>query len=250
MRILLTGNKGFVGSRLKEVLEKDHVVYGIDLVDGKDINTCSLDYEVDLVIHLAGKSGVRQSLKTPSAYWYNNVEGSRRIFEVFRNTRIIYASSSSAYEPERNPYAATKLLTEFLGAKHPDSLGIRLHTVYSDTPRKDMFFDKLLNGGLEYATKHYRDFIHLEDVCSAFLHLIEDTTLKGVVDVGTGTSVYIPSIAPNLKIKEYTPHERTHTQADIKFLTSLGFKPKYTVENFLTNKGLDVKLQYITGENP
>lgn len=250
MRILLTGHKGFVGSRLQEVLEKDHVVYGIDLVDGKDINTCSLDYEVDLVIHLAGKSGVRQSLKTPSAYWYNNVEATKRIFEVFKNTRIIYASSSSAYEPHLNPYAATKLLLEYIGAGHPSSLGVRLHTVYSDTPRKDMFFDKLLNGGLEYATKHYRDFIHLEDVCSAFVYLVDNPSLTGVVDIGTGRSVYIPSIVPNLKIREYTPHERTVTQADTKILTSLGFKPKYTVENFLTSKGIDVKLQYITGENP
>jgi nucleoside-diphosphate-sugar epimerase len=249
MRILLTGHKGFVGSRLKEVLEKDHVVYGIDLVEGKDILTANLDYTVDLVIHLAGKSGVRQSLKNPTSYWYNNVEGSRRIFETFKNTRIIYASSSSAYEPHLNPYAASKCIVEYAAANHSNCLGVRLHTVYSDVPRKDMFFDKLLNGTLEHTTKHYRDFIHLEDVCTAF-ELLVNSTLTGVVDIGTGTSAYIPSIAPNLKIKEYTPHERTHTQADIKFLTSLGFKPKYTVENFLTNKGIDVKLQYITGENP
>jgi len=30
-------------------------------------------------------------------------------------------------------------------------------------------------------------------------------------------------------------------------LKELGFKPKYTVENFLTKKGKDVILQYITG---
>jgi len=250
MRILMTGHKGFIGTRLKEVLEKDHVVYGIDISQGEDINTCNLDYSVDLVIHLAGKSGVRQSLKNPSSYWYNNVEASRRIFEVFKDTRIIYASSSSAYEPHLNPYAATKLLIEHVAQNHSNNLGVRLHTAYSDVPRKDMFFDKLLNGGLEYATKHYRDFIHLEDVCSAFVYLVDNPSLTGIVDIGTGRSVYIPSIVPNLKIKEYTPHERTVTQADTKILTSLGFKPKYTVENFLTSKGIDVKLQYITGENP
>ncbi len=246
----MTGHKGFIGTRLKQVLEKDHVVYGIDISQGEDVNTCSLDYTVDLVIHLAGKSGVRQSLKTPSAYWYNNVEASRRIFEVFKDTRVIYASSSSAYEPHLNPYAATKLVIEHAAMKHSNNLGVRLHTAYSDVPRKDMFFDKLLNGGLEYATKHYRDFIHLEDVCSAFVYLVDNPSLTGVVDVGTGQSVYIPSIAPNLKIKDYTPHERTITRADTKILTSLGFKPKYTVENFLTSKGIDVTLQYITGETP
>lgn len=247
MRILLTGHCGFVGSRLLEVLKKNHKVYGVDLVEGKDILTANLDYTVDLVIHLAGKSGVRQSLKNATAYWYNNVEGSRRIFETFKDTRIIYASSSSAYEPHLNPYAASKCIVEYAAANHSNCLGVRLHTVYSDVPRKDMFFDKLLNGTLEYTTKHYRDFIHLEDVCTAF-ELLVNSALTGIVDVGTGSSIYIPSIAPNLNIKDYTPHERTITHADIKILKELGFKPKYTVENFLTNKGKDVILQYITGE--
>jgi nucleoside-diphosphate-sugar epimerase len=161
----------------------------------------------------------------------------------------VYASSSSAYEPHLNPYAASKCIVEYAADSHPNCLGLRLHTVYSDVPRKDMFFDKLLNGTLEYATNHYRDFIHLEDACTAIELLAISTNLKGVADVGTGSSIYIPSIAPNLNIKEYTPHERSRTQADTKILKELGFKPKYTVENFLTTHNKGVILQYITGEN-
>lgn len=247
MRILLTGHKGFIGNRLFEQLKQNHKVYGIDLADGNDINTCSLDYSVDLVIHLAGKSGVRESLKNQSAYWYNNVEASKRLFNRFKDSRIIYASSSSVYEPYLNPYAASKLLIEHAAQKHTNALGLRIHTTYSNTPRAGMFFDKLLNNQLEYVTPHYRDFIHLDDVCSA-IELLVNSTLTGVIDIGTGTSIYIPSVAPGLNIKEYTPHERQTTQADIRKLKELGFEPKYSVENFLTEQGINATIQYIIGE--
>lgn len=249
MRILLTGHKGFIGSRIYELLRQlKHSVYGIDLTDGKDVNSCSLDYEIDLVIHLAGKSGVRESLRNPSIYWYNNVEASKRLFSHFKDTRIVYASSSSAYEPHLNPYAASKFIIEQAAEPHANALGLRIHTTYSSTPRPGMFFDKLLNKKLEYTTPHYRDFIHLQDVCDAILFLALNTNHKGIIDIGTGTSIYIPSIAPGLNIKEYTPHERQKTQADIRKLKELGFEPKYSVENFLTEQGIDATLQYITGE--
>jgi len=250
MRILLTGHRGFIGSRLCSILkEKKHTVYGIDIQENQDLNSCNLDYEVDLVIHLAGKSGVRESFRNLSSYWFNNVEASKRLFTHFKDIRIIYASSSSAYEPYLNPYAASKFLLEQLALTHTNSLGLRIHTTYSDVPRSGMFFDKLLNNTLEYVTPHYRDFIHLEDVCDAIQLLSFNTHKTGVVDVGTGTSVYIPSIAPKgLRIKEHTPHERKVTQADISFLKDLDFKPKYTVQKFLTNQGIDNTIEYNIGD--
>jgi len=242
MRILLTGHKGFIGSELWKQLRYDgHTVYGIDLKEGQDVLTCDLNYEVDVVIHLAGKSGVRESLKNAGAYWYNNVEGTKRILERFKDTRVIYASSSSAYEPHLNPYAASKLMCEYAAENHKNALGLRLHTVYSDTPREGMFLDKLSKDTLEYTTNHYRDFIHLTDVCNAFKLIIE-SKLKGVMDVGMGYSVSIKDIAPNLPIRLNTPHERSHTQANTKLLSELDFKPKYSIEKFLTDKGIEHKI--------
>lgn len=242
MRILLTGHMGFIGSELFKRLKNDgYTVYGYDLKSGQDICSSPFEYDVDLIIHLAGKSGVRESLKNIASYWHTNVEGSKRIFDVFKDTRIIYASSSSAYEPHLNPYAASKYLVERAAEKHSNALGVRLHTVYSDVPREGMFFDKLFNHKLEYTTPHKRDFIHLEDVCDAFKLLVE-SKLKGVIDVGTGYSVNIQDIAPNLPVRLNTPHERKCTKANIKELSNLGFKPKYTIEKFLTDKGIEHKI--------
>ena len=104
MNILLTGHKGFIGSNLLPRL-KDHQVTTIDLLDGEDLRNCDLPENIDCLIHLAGRSGVRDSIKNPDAYFQNNILASLRIFEKYKNARVIYASSSTAAEPDKNPYA-------------------------------------------------------------------------------------------------------------------------------------------------
>ena len=118
-----------------------------------------------------------------------------------------------------------------------NSLGMRFHTVYSDVSRKGMFLDKLLNNKLEYVTNHSRDFIHIEDLCDA-IEILIDSHLNGILDIGTGNSIKVQTLAPGLPIRLNTTHERLHTQANIQKLTNLGFKPKYNIEKFLTNKTL------------
>lgn len=234
MKILLTGHRGYIGTRLYERLTSDeHIVVGLDILDGNDLNTCDINFDVDLVIHLAGKSGVRDSFNDPGSYWLNNVEASRRLFGRYKSTRIMYASSSTVYEPTLNPYANSKRVMEEI-APH-NSLGLRLHTVYNEKPRKGMFMDRLLNNSLEYVTEHSRDFIHLEDVCEAIVRLTK-YNMVGTIDIGTGESIPIRELAPeDLPVKTDTPGERQSTKAYARTLESIGFKPKYSVRKFLNN---------------
>jgi len=252
LKILLTGHKGFIGSALFNRLNKKHKVTGYDLDDGQDLLYNELpNIEFDLIIHLAGRSGVRESIKNPTAYWMNNVEASRRLFERYPDTRILYASSSSAYEPDLNPYAASKYILEELAERYNAGtmLGMRFHTVYSDScPRENMFFNKLRNNKLEYVTKHYRDFIHLEDVLDAIEILIKATHVNGIIDIGTGNPVRIQDLAPELPVRLNTPGEREFTCANTGKMKALGFKPKYSVEKFLTNKGVDNIINLFNGE--
>ena len=246
---MLTGHKGFIGSALLERLRKNNQVIGFDLVDGDDLLDVAFNEEFDLIIHLAGKSGVRESLKDPASYWNNNVEVSRRLFERYPETRILYASSSSAYEPDLNPYAASKYIIEELAERYPNTLGMRFHTVYSDNcPRDNMFFNKLLNNVLEYTTTHYRDFIHLEDVLDAIELLIDKNYINGTIDIGTGNPIRIQDLAPDLPVRLNTPGERNFTCANTEKMSSLGFKPKYSVEKFLTNNNLDNIINLFNGE--
>ena len=258
MNILLTGSDGFIGSALeKRLIKQGHTVFGIDIKRGPQFDLLTFDnwpdtitdVKINLVIHLAGKSGVRESLKDPAGYWNNNVEATRRLFDRYEDTRILYASSSSAYEPDLNPYAASKYIMEELAERYPDTLGMRFHTVYSDScPRENMFFNKLRNGTLGYVTRHYRDFIHLEDVLDAIEILIQKEHINGTIDIGTGHPVRIQDLAPDLPVRLNTPGERNWTCANMEKMRALGFEPKYTVEKFLTNNNLGNIINLFNGE--
>ena len=235
--ILMTGHEGFIGSALWQRLSTKHDLMGVDIKSGDDILTCELPHPdvVEMVIHLAGIGGVRESLADPQKYWNNNVEGTKRILNYYPGARILVAGSSSQYEPHLNPYAASKNVIEYI--PHPNCCFMRFHTVYGPIPRANMFFDKLLNNKLEYVTAHKRDFIHIEDLMDAIEIIMQDKVV-GPIDVGTGSSVRIQDIRPDLPVKINCIGERKLTQANIKRLRDLGFRPKHTVAKFLKDRGI------------
>ena len=235
--ILITGHEGFIGTELWKRLSTKHDLMGLDIKSGDDILTCELPHPnvVEIVIHLAGIGGVRESLADPQKYWNNNVEGTKRIMEHYPKARVLVAGSSSQYEPHLNPYAASKNVIEYI--PHPNCCFMRFHTVYGPIPRANMFFDKLLNNKLEYVTPHKRDFIHIEDLMDAIEIIMQDKVV-GPIDVGTGASVRIQDIRPDLPVKINTVGERNITQANTKRLRDLGFRPKHTVAQFLKDRGI------------
>jgi nucleoside-diphosphate-sugar epimerase len=107
-----------------------------------------------------------------------------------------------------------------------------------------MFFDKLKSGNLEYVTRHHRDFVHLFDVIDAIIILIEASYVKGVLDIGSGVPVRIQDLATNLPVRLNTPGEREYTCANLEKMKALGYKPKYSIEKYLTkaNKGVIINL--------
>ena len=235
MKILLTGSEGLIGSALKRYWYGMHSLQFLDLKLGQDLNTCELDYDVDIVIHLAGRSGVRASLRDPKAYWDNNVIAFQRLYEAFPDTRIIYASSSTAVSPEKNPYALSKFTMEMLAPK--TSLGLRFRTVYGGDKRPEMFIPKLLRNEVSWINDHKRDFIHISDVCRAITRLLREPTLTGVIDVGTGQSVHlkelIDAVGVDVPMSGQPPAEMTNNLANPKELIDLGWKPTIGVIDYL-----------------
>lgn len=197
--ILLTGGAGFIGSNLTRNLlasGKYHVT-SIDNFDAfysrnqKELNinpfkghpnfkfiegdirkVADLNQigDIDVILHLAAKAGVRPSIQNPILYQDVNVGGTQNLLEFARERSIkqfVFASSSSVYGVNEqvpwsedhkllpiSPYASTKLSGEMLGHVYSHLYGIRFlalrfFTVYGPGQRPDLaihkFFKSILN---------------------------------------------------------------------------------------------------------
>jgi len=195
VKVLLTGGAGFIGSHVADrlVARGDEVVivdsfdpfYDPDvkrrnisaaLKSGKvilverdicalaDIEDATRDIEIDAIVHLAAKAGVRPSLERPIDYVRTNVEGTQSILELARRRKIrpfVMGSSSSVYgdstpvpfresasaDSPISPYAATKRAGELICHAHAHLHGasiacLRLFTVYGPRQRPDLAIHK------------------------------------------------------------------------------------------------------------
>ena len=167
MKILVTGHKGFIGSHVYEHLTD--IGFDVDGYDAPyDIGDFRTNKKYDVVIHLAANAAIREALENPDAFWENNVEKSKPIFDYCRENdiRCLYASSASAYEWWMNPYAISKKVNEIQAP--PNSVGMRFFNVYAEkVSRPDMLYRMLEDKTATYLTRHKRDWIHVDDVVFA-----------------------------------------------------------------------------------
>ena len=119
----------------------------------------------------------------------------------------------------------------------PDNaLGLRFHTVYGPNSREDMLYDMLQQRAVKYLTNHYRDWTHVDDVCSAIALCVEKFNIIDLpaIDVGNGRPVSVVDMAEkvwpgnDLPIHEVTG-EREHTLADPAVLSQLGWVPQHHI---------------------
>jgi UDP-glucose 4-epimerase len=142
MRILITGNRGFVGSETQRLLESsrvdrpygqlyvsprldgtkddgkvpEHQVLGYDIMDGLDIRDRNqLDRFVSInmpqrILHLAAIARFADADKDPHLAFETNVLGTKNVAEVARKYHIpvVYSSTGSVYMPIQDYTGAIK----------------------------------------------------------------------------------------------------------------------------------------------
>ena len=136
MKILVTGNAGFIGFHVcKKLIERGDTVVGLDNLNNyydaklkksrlkilkkitkerkakysffkldisnrKEVKKIFKKFKFDRVIHLAAQAGIRYSLKNPEVYVDSNLLGFSNIIEASYKSKVphfVYASSSSVY---------------------------------------------------------------------------------------------------------------------------------------------------------
>ncbi|MEG8947219.1 GDP-mannose 4,6-dehydratase [Rosettibacter firmus] len=247
MKILITGAAGFIGSNLIDSLIKDNQYqiigidnfdnfyereikvanlknalgninfsfYELDILDRINLTNLFLDSCPDIVIHLAAKAGVRNSIQNPISYFEVNVLGTLNVLEAMRiseSKKMIFASSSSVYGnckdvPFRedmnvdnpiSPYAASKKAGELLCHTYHhlykmDIFCLRFFTVYGPRQRPDLAIHKFTKSIFRHEEiplygygQTRRDYTHINDIIKGIKKSIE--LLKGYEILNLGGS--------------------------------------------------------------
>jgi UDP-glucuronate 4-epimerase len=256
---LVTGGAGFIGSHLVDsLLEAGWRVTVIDNFDPfyprseKESNLAAhrgdarlrvlecdirdadalrdgFDRDVDVVVHLAAKAGVRPSIERPLEYQDVNVRGTHALLELCRQRGVqqfVFASSSSVYGvnprvPWReddhvllpiSPYASTKVSGELLGHVYASLFGIRFialrfFTVYGPRQRPDLAirkFAELMQAGTPIpvfgAGDSRRDYTYVDDIVAGIRSAMRyDASPYEVINLGNHRAVTLAELIAALE---------------------------------------------------
>lgn len=277
MRCLVTGCAGFIGSHLTEaLLAEGHEVLGVDSyaptydrkakernlerartdrrfrlveADLAEAPLAELVSGIDVVFHLAGEPGVRQSWGERFAtYVRNNVLATERLLSACVGLplqRFVYAGSSSVYgdAPDlpwrettcpqpRSPYAISKLAAEHLCTTYHLSFDVpatilRYFTVYGPRQRPDMAFHRWLRAALTGepiivfgSGEKSRDFTFVADIVAATIAAgTSGGAVGGTFNVGGSNRATIDQllmIIEGLVGQPLAIERRAHQEGDVQ----------------------------------
>jgi len=273
MKIIITGGAGFIGKHLVELLIKkenditifdnfsnskeESVMYlknlGAKIVKGDirkigEINNAIKDH--DIVIHLAAKISVEESIKSPSETFQTNVEGTKNVLiacEKNQIKKIIVASSAAVYgESEADvkltekskinpisPYGESKVMMEneikkITENNDMDYVILRFFNIYGKSQSPEYagvitkFIKKIeMNQSLEIFGDgmQTRDFISVKDVVNSIYHSIENGKNQ-IYNIGSGKPITIKQLAKlmiTLSKKELKINYNDIKKGDIRF---------------------------------
>ena len=249
---LITGGAGFIGSNLADSLIKNNRIIVIDNFDDyypleikknniknnltntnykfenvdirnkEELERVFSENKIDLVVHLAGIGGVRNSIENPIKYQEVNCIGTQNVLEAMKKydvKNIIFASSSSVYGnckdvPFRenydcnypiSPYAQTKKACEMMlyvyhNLYNFNVIANRFFTVYGRRMRPDLaickFTKNILNGKeipFYGDGTTYRDYTYIDDIVkgieSGIDYLKSNENVYEIINLGSGNPI-------------------------------------------------------------
>ena len=284
MRIFITGGSGFIGTYLCKKLASLHkvtvydnfsnsskenfpVIENVTLIIGDILDNSKLLDSMkkhDIVIHLAAKTDVIDSISNSDNTFQTNVQGTQNVLDSCKSndiSKIIITSSAAVYKNSDNsvdevstteplsPYGQSKLDMENITVKSEINYSIlRLFNVYGNGQTSGVIanFRKniLENTPLTIFGdgKAIRDFIHIDDVIDGIISSMGSTS--GIYNIASGIGTSINDLAhlliqlseknPQIIYKSVRKGEITYSVANTdKSQIELGFYTKISLNTGL-----------------
>jgi UDP-glucose 4-epimerase len=254
LSVLVTGNRGFVGTNLiKKLKNKVHIVPAeqsnherIDILRRNQL----LGLEnTDIIIHLASKTSIPNSTINPYEYYHTNILGTLNILDFARQNNVNKIVNISTYiygKPNyfpinenhpinpHSPYTKSKVIAEKLCEFYAQDYGIDVVTlrpfyIYGPSQNELTFIPSIIkqirkNGKVILSSRNTkRDFLFVDD----FIDLINKLILnfpKGynTYNVGFGKSYPLERVVEiirqilNINVDiEYNPSMRPNDIVDM-----------------------------------
>jgi len=241
----------------------------VDFVEG-DIRDQKLILELtkdsDAIFHQAAIADIPTSIENPLLVNDVNINGTLSLLDAARVNdvpHVVFASSSSVYgnassplsedDPldPKTPYAVTKAMGEHYLRVYSELYGLhtvalRYFNVYGPRqkpgPAISSFIHNAINGKpitIFGDGEQTRDFIFVKDVARANLLSLNLTSPFTTLNVGSGSSVSIKSLAQTISslsnipidFKEARLADARESRADISLITELtGWSPETLIE--------------------
>ena len=286
MRVFITGGAGFIGTHLCQKLTQTHDVTIYDNFSNSNQENFQsatqkvsiipgdiLDYQKlssamknhNIVIHLAAKIDVINSIINPEPTFETNVKGTQNVLDSCISngiTKIITTSSAAIYQnvsdgaiTEENkteplsPYGKSKLeMEKIITNSKIDSTILRLFNVYGNNSISGVivnFKENIQNNKpltIFGDGKAIRDFVHVDDVINGIVLSI--SSKSGIFNIASGNGTSINDLAKlfihlsekksEIIFKPARDDEIIHSVADISLAQKeLGFFPQISLNDGL-----------------
>ena len=189
MVVLITGGTGSLGIELQKVFPENisPTHEELDITNKEQVKKIFQQNEIDMVIHTAAITKVRQCEDNKQLAWRVNVQGTKNLIDdiihsklninfVYVSTACVFDGHSEMYTEKSIPYpenfySLTKLLGEFEVNRLPNATIIRTNFV----PRKPWPYEKAF-------TDRFGTYLFADQVSRGIYDIIQEN-LTGIVHI-------------------------------------------------------------------
>jgi dTDP-glucose 4,6-dehydratase len=264
---------------IKDDVDDHHKIkfVNVDLVDQRYVEGVFDKYGIDHVMHFAAESHVDNSITGPRKFIDTNIVGTFNLLEAGRKYNIkrfhhistdeVFGSledksskfsESTPYDP-RNPYAASKAASDHIVRSYYHTFGLPVtisncSNNYGPYQHTEKFIPVIINSILKRKKiplygkgQNIRDWIYVDDHCSALWTILNKGTIGETYNIGANAEKsnihLIHAICKLLKVdpevciefvEDRLGHDFRYAIDNSKIKKELKWKPKHTFEKGLS----------------